>query len=85
MTLDSDETMSSCPKALRAVAARTRASIPAAMDALAGVLEVQLHALVDEAGVARHDDRPARAAGGHAGHVEPLLPLLVDPLKGERV
>ena len=59
--------------------------VPAAVDALGGVLEVQLDALVDEAGVARHDDRPARVAGRHAGHVEALLPLLVDPLEGEAV
>ena len=67
------------------VGASTCASVPSPMDALGGVLEVQLHALVDVARVAGHDHRPARVAGGHAGHVEALLPLLVDPLEGEAV
>lgn len=60
-------------------------SIPSSVDAFAGVLEVKLHALVDEAAVAGHDDSPALAAGGHAGHIEALLPLLIDPLEGEAV
>ena len=34
------------------------AGVPAAMDPLGGVLEVELDALVDEAGVAAHDDGP---------------------------
>ncbi len=55
------------------------------MDAFRGILEVELDALVDVAGVARHDDGPARVRGGHGCHVEALLPLLVDPLEGERV
>lgn len=59
--------------------------IPSAMDALRGILEVELYALVHKAGIARHDDRPAGVAGGHGRHVEALLPLLVDPLEGERV
>lgn len=41
--------------------------------------------LVHKARVAAHDDSPARVAGGHAGHVEALLPLLVDPLEREAV
>mmetsp|Transcript_37605 Transcript_37605/g.95048 ORF Transcript_37605/g.95048 Transcript_37605/m.95048 type:complete len:883 (-) Transcript_37605:26-2674(-) len=61
------------------------AGVPAAVDALAGVLEVQLHTLVREGRVARDDHRPAGAAGGHARHVEALLPLLVDPLEREKV
>ena len=55
------------------------------MDAFRGILEVELDALVHVAGVARHDDGPARVRGGHGCHVEALLPLLVDPLEGERV
>lgn len=55
------------------------------MDAFGGVLEVQLHALVHVASVARHHHGPARVRGGHGSHVEALLPLLVNPLEGERV
>mmetsp|Transcript_23442 Transcript_23442/g.73476 ORF Transcript_23442/g.73476 Transcript_23442/m.73476 type:complete len:486 (+) Transcript_23442:112-1569(+) len=66
-------------------ASDAEARVPAAVDALGRVHEVQLHALVDEAGVAGHDDAPAGAAGAHGGHVEALLPLLVDPLEGEAV
>merc|ERR1712072_785349 len=32
-----------------------------------------------------HDHRPSLTGGGHGGHIEALLPLLVDPLEGERV
>ena len=48
-----------------------RAGVPAAVDALRGVLEVQLQALLRKAGVAAHDDRPlpapAAAAAGARG------------------
>ena len=37
------------------------------MDALRGVQEVQLHALVDEAIVAAHHHRPAVVGGGTGG------------------
>ena len=55
------------------------------VDPLAGVLEVELHTLVDEAGISRHDDGPSGVGRCHAGDIEALLPLLVDPLEGERV
>lgn len=41
--------------------------------------------LVHKARVAAHDHGPAGGAGRHGGDVEPLLPLLVDPLEGEGV
>ena len=34
--------------------------VPSTMDAFGGVLEVELHALVHKAGVAGHDNCPAR-------------------------
>ncbi len=55
------------------------------MDSFAWVLKVQLNTLVNEASIAGHDNSPSRMAGGHAGHVETLLPLLVDPFEGEAV
>mmetsp|Transcript_11865 Transcript_11865/g.51090 ORF Transcript_11865/g.51090 Transcript_11865/m.51090 type:complete len:666 (-) Transcript_11865:112-2109(-) len=60
-------------------------AVPAPVDPLRGVHEVQLDALVHETGVARHDDGPPGAAGGHGRDVKALLPLLVDPLERKRV
>mmetsp|Transcript_5316 Transcript_5316/g.13089 ORF Transcript_5316/g.13089 Transcript_5316/m.13089 type:complete len:532 (-) Transcript_5316:1130-2725(-) len=61
------------------------ARVPALVDALAGVVEVQLYALLQDARGARHDDRPLVVGRGHGGHEEALAPLLLDPLEGERV
>ena len=55
------------------------------VNALAGVLEVELNTLVDEAGISRHDNGPSGVGRCHASDVEALLPLLVDPLEGEGV
>mmetsp|Transcript_5279 Transcript_5279/g.12412 ORF Transcript_5279/g.12412 Transcript_5279/m.12412 type:complete len:411 (-) Transcript_5279:988-2220(-) len=60
-------------------------SIPSPVDALTGVLEVQLDTLVHKASIARHHHRPSGVAGGHGRDIEALLPLLVDPLEGEGV
>ena len=45
---------------------RARTAVPAAVDALGGVLEVQLQALLGEAGMAAHDDRPLPAPAAAA-------------------
>ena len=47
-------------------AGQGRTAVPAAVDALGGVLEVQLQALLGEAGVAAHDDRPLPAPAAAA-------------------
>ena len=68
-----------------------RTAVPATVDALGGVLEVQLQALLGEAGVAAHDDRPlpapaaaaARARRRQACDVEALrsaAPSVADPV-----
>jgi hypothetical protein len=72
-------------KGTASVKGRTTASVPSSVDAFRRVLEVQLHALVNKARIARHHNRPACVGCGHAGHIEPFLPLLVDPLEGEGV
>ena len=64
---------------------RLTACIPSPVNSLAGILEIQLHTLVNEASIAGHDNSPACMAGGHAGDVEAFLPLLVDPLEGKTV
>lgn len=64
---------------------RLTACIPSPVNSLTGILEIQLHALVNKASIAGHDNSPACMAGGHAGDVEAFLPLLVDPLEGKAV
>lgn len=70
-----------CPAARRTL-------VPVVVDALGGVLEVDLHNLVPELGVATHDNGPlllrGRAAScANGSHVEVLAPLLLYPLIGE--
>ena len=61
------------------------ASVLSSVNAFTRILEVQLNTLINEACISGHDYSPARMTGGHAGHIEPFLPLLVDPLEREAV
>mmetsp|Transcript_11464 Transcript_11464/g.24276 ORF Transcript_11464/g.24276 Transcript_11464/m.24276 type:complete len:714 (-) Transcript_11464:73-2214(-) len=69
----------------RRAAGDPEARVPPPVDALARILKVEFHDLVDVSRVPGHDDGPAGVAGAHAGDVKAFLPLLVDPLERERV